>query len=694
MLALSLLALSLFPYAFGIPDAHTAHATTHRIHARNIVAQNQVNDTYDFVIVGGGTAGLVLASRLSEDSNTTVLVLEAGDTGDAVAGTVDTPGDAYYQSLLNSGYDWAYPLVAQPQANNRALTWARGKLLGGSSAINGMYYVRPSQIEVDAWANLMTSTDPAATSKWGWDTFYAAMKKSETFNAPSGSIQGAADIEFSTSSHGTSGPIHAGYPGYILPIVGSWIPTLSALGVPESPDAYGGQGWGSFIATSSINSANWTRSYARSGYIDPLPPRSNLQLLPNATVTRLIFGNGTSSNNLTATAVEYASSKTAAKKTVKVRKEVLLAGGTIGSPQVLMVSGVGPKDVLTAAGVQVLSELPGVGQHLQDHVSTQLVYKTTSQTAASMHTANNFGSVSGGSAAFLSFINSATAYVNLTTLLGNSAQSFQSSVLGAIDSSASSLSPSQDSTVLAGYKAIYNVSAQQFLSSPVGHIEILLSLTGTPNAGDQSIAVQVGLQHPFSQGQITIKSPDIFDYPTIDPRYLTHSADVQLLREGLKMARLVAQTAPLNQTLTGEVSPGSTVNSDADWEAWLANAVGTEFHPSGSCAMLPLNQGGVVDSDLRVYGLANVRVIDASAFPVQFAAHLEAPVYGLAEQAANMIRAFYNAEAPAPVTSSSASPAATQTQVQNSGTLGLRDGRWELVGSIVTFVALAASTLL
>ena len=148
----------------------------------------------------------------------------------------------------------------------------------------------------------------------------------------------------------------------IVPVTGAWVPTLSALGIPESPDPYNGQTWGSFITASSINPTNWTRSYSRSAYIDPLPPRSNLHVLPNVTATRLLF------NNLTAYAVEYAGSSTSARNSVRVRKEVILAGGVIGSPTILMQSGVGPQGVLQAAGVQVALHLPGVGQHLQDHV--------------------------------------------------------------------------------------------------------------------------------------------------------------------------------------------------------------------------------------------------------------------------------------------------------------------------------------
>ncbi len=153
----------------------------------------------------------------------------------------------------------------------------------------------------------------------------------------------------------------------MLPVVGNWTTTLGNVGVDVSSDAYNGDAWGAFVASSSINPSNWTRSYARSAYIDPLPPRSNLAILPDATVTRIIFDTS-NANNLTATGVEWASASGASKQTVKANKEVILAGGTIGSPQLLQLSGVGPSDVLKAAGVNVLVNLPGVGQHLQDHL--------------------------------------------------------------------------------------------------------------------------------------------------------------------------------------------------------------------------------------------------------------------------------------------------------------------------------------
>jgi len=185
-------------------------------------------------------------------------------------------------------------------------------------------------------------------------------------------------------------------------------------------------------------------------------------------------------------------------------------------------------------------------------------------------------------------------------------------------------------------------------------VEVLLSLTGS-----QNVAIQIALQRPFSQGSLYITTNNPFDYPTIDPKYLSHTADLTLLRAGAKFARQIAQTQPLSGALIAELSPGTVVNTDDAWDNWIAQTAGTEFHPSSTCAMLPLSQGGVVDTDLRVYGLTNVRVADSSVFPMQFAAHLMAPTYGLAEQAADLIRSQYNN--PVSPTSTTSSPQAQST---------------------------------
>lgn len=407
---------------------------------------------------------------------------------------------------------------------------------------------------------------------------------------------------------------------------------MQNAGIDETLDPYSGQNWGAYVATSCINPTNWTRSYSRSGYLDALSPRSNYAVLANAQVTRLLFNSSSPANNLTANAVEYTLDGGATKLTVNVNKEVILAGGSVGSPTVLLYSGVGPKDVLSAAGIPILSELPGVGQHLQDHLSVSVQWSTDQPTAGSVYVDNTDEQ---SDPVFLSYVNSAVAYANSTALFGSGVGALQASIIN----QAADFNPdgSSDETVIAGYKAIYDTTVNTILTSPVAQIELLFA-----NNADGSIRITVCLQHPFSQGRIYITSSNPMDYPTIDPNYLSHPADLTILREGLKLARRVGEAAPLSASMINETLPGLQVQSDQDWEDWLKGQISTEFHPCGSCAMLPLNQGGVVDANLHVYGLANVRVADASVPPIDFAAHLMVSTYGLAEQASHMIRAFHN----------------------------------------------------
>lgn len=420
----------------------------------------------------------------------------------------------------------------------------------------------------------------------------------------------------------------------------NWIPTLRNIGIPESPDPSGGETFGGFIATSAINPTNWTRSHSRAAYIDPLPPRPNLHILANSTVTKILFD-----DNLTATGVQFARSRNGPITTINVRKEVLLAAGAIGSPNILMHSGVGPRDVLVAAGVDVKLDLPGVGQHLQDHIvsapipprshydaythpssqSSSVVFQTTAETMGSMLGKGAADGVPPGkSSPFLSFINSATCYANSSDLIGSydDAATFQKQVLDDLENSASQLIPSKDPGVIEGYKALYRANAEKILLSRVGQVELLLFAIGSRGNGGQTISIQLALQHPYSQGRLYITTDDPFDYPAIDPQYLTHWADATLMRQAVRLARKIAATSPLSDVLGNEVSPGPGVTSDEAIDRYVANGITTEFHPANTLAMLPRNQGGVVDARLRVYGLQNVRAVDASIFPIQFSAHV------------------------------------------------------------------------
>jgi choline dehydrogenase len=529
--------------------------------------------------------------------------------------------------------NWDFYTVPQAAADNIKCEWPRGKVLGGSSAINGLYMNKPGEIEINAWKDLLTGMDGA--DNWGWEAFDAAMKKSETFTPPSDAIAQEGDITWNAASHGTDGPIHWSYPGYTFPYIGQWSDACTAAGLPASQDTYGGENWGAYVSTSCINPTNWTRSYSRSGYLDPLPPRSNYDVLANAHVTRILFDDSSPVGNLSADAVEYTPDNGATKKTIKVKKEVILAGGTVGSPTVLLHSGIGPKDVLSAAGVPLVFDLPGVGEHLQDHVSVSLQWNANDPTAGTIYEdhdplANN--------AAYLSYVNSAVAYAGSDILFGGQTGSMQGTIMSQIDQYAPD--SSSDPSVMAGYQATYSATANTIFPSKLGLVELLAG-----NNVNGAIRIGAALQHPFSHGSIKIASSNPMEYPLIDPSYLKHPADVQILREGLKLTRKIGQSQPLSSSLNKEVFPGGDVQSDDDWDKWLRGQVFTEFHPSSTCSMLPFEQGGVVDANLLVYGLANVRVADASVPPISFSAHLMGSTYGIAEQASHIIRQSHNIQA-------------------------------------------------
>ena len=208
-------------------------------------------------------------------------------------------------------------------------------------------------------------------------------------------------------------------------------------------------------------------------------------------------------------------------------------------------------------------------------------------------------------------------------MLGNteSASYLQNQILGVADTSANDLCLSKDESVIDGYETIYRTTAEKLLLSGVGHLEVLLWATGTSATEEQTLVIQIALQHPLSQGRVYINSSDPFDDPVIDPQYFSHFADLVPLREGIKLVRRIGQSLPLSEVLTEEVSPGPDVTADGAIEAFLLNAVETEFHPGNNLAMLPRDKGGVVDAKLKIYGLGNVRVVDASVFPISFAAH-------------------------------------------------------------------------
>ncbi|KAJ9480122.1 Choline dehydrogenase [Pseudozyma hubeiensis] len=593
------------------------------------------DEVFDYVIAGGGTAGLALAGRLSEDPDVTVAVIEAGHTGYADGEALLVPGNAYFKSSVGSDLDWQYTTALQSKlqdasGNPRTASWPRGKVLGGSSAINGMYYVAASKREHQVWGRL--SGDQAT---WGWHSLRDAMKKSTSFT-PNTIKQLDASIQNQTKHMGDNGPVSITYPGVSYQPVADWVPTLAAIGLDHAESPYDGENQGAFIATSTINAKDWQRSFSRTAYLDPIAnKRKNLVVLPNQTVTRIIWDTELDDEgNVRALGFEFAANSTAPRVHVTARREVILSAGAIGSPQILQLSGFGCKELLKKNNVTLVKELPGVGQNLQDHLSTSVAF--TPASGLIMPTATNLTKQA-------SFVDSSVAYVTLEKMYGSNETTAFLARAKKFSADYIKSATNVPAAVRRGWAKQYKFlledllapkSQHGFTGAAKGAMEMLLGISN-----GASIMIETALQAPFSRGWVEIASNDPFAKPTINPNYLQHQSDVELLRSGIQLARKIGTTAPLSSLTSSEATPGASTTSDADIDKFVASSAQTEYHPSSTCSMLDEDDGGVVDNELRVYGTANVRVVDASVIPISLSSHLMSATYAIAEVAADLIKA-------------------------------------------------------
>lgn len=309
-------------------------------------------------------------------------------------------------------------------------------------------------------------------------------------------------------------------------------------------------------------------------------------------------------------------------------------------------SGVGPADLLNGLGIDVVVDLPGVGAQLSDHLSTSITFSTTAPVTGDLIKSNTTFNdtqwslwVDGnGDQSVYSAPNEAVAYLNLSTVFGGSDAA--ASYITALQANVSNYMAGQGlaGTVGAGYRAISEAEITQLLQTGEAAVEVLMANTGY-NSGQsgKTMTIQFALQHPMSRGWVNITSTNPFVMPSIDPGYLTHPGDIAIIRQAMKYARKVAATTPLSSILGGEIAPGTDVSTDAQIDEYVRSALSTEYHPAGSCAMLPLDLGGVVDESLRVHGVNNLRVIDSSVIPIGVAAHLTSPTYAIAEKGAAIL---------------------------------------------------------
>jgi choline dehydrogenase len=534
-----------------------------------------MSGTFDYVIVGAGTAGCVLANRLSADGKTTVLLLEAGGSDQTV--WIQLP-IGYGRTFFDKRINWMYETGAVPGLNGRSSYWPRGKVIGGSGSINAMVHVRGQRQDFDDWA-------ASGNAGWGWDDVLPYFIKSEDHD------HGASDC------HGAGGPQHVtDITPRAHPLCRAFIETGEALGFATTPDFNGAQSEG--VGLYQINTRNGRRASTANAYLRPALKRRNLELRTKAHATRILF------EGKRAVGIEYRRGRQA--ETVRARQEIILCGGAINSPQLLQLSGVGDAELLRQLGIAPLIDAKAVGQNLQDHLAVSYFYKT------SVPTLNDelrpfLGKIGAG----LRYLFNRSGPLSMSVNQGG----------GFIRSA-----PDQPRPNL------------QLYFTPASYTQTPLSERKLLNPDPFSaFLLSFNSCRPTSRGHLQIKSADPFTHPTIQPNYLSTEQDIAEARMGNRLLRAIAQTAPLADIITEELFPGAHVQDDDALLDDFRKRADTVYHPSSTCMMGPDPATSVVDVRLRVHGVQGLRVVDASIFPNITSGNINAPTVMVAEKGAAMI---------------------------------------------------------
>ena len=522
-------------------------------------------------------------------------------------------------STLGTRLDWNFTTVPQPGLGGRAVGANRGKVLGGSSALNLLCWDRAAAAEYDAWAE-------AGNPGWDWKAMRAAMLRSENFTGgPPGS--------------GTAGPVRAVVNRRVPDHQAAWIPTLrDGFGIPENGDSLNGNPIGVSIQPSSIDPRHYNRSYSANAYL-PLAGR-NLEVLTDTLVAKVLLRNSTKGGRQIATGVLLANGTV-----VSARREVILSAGAFQSPLLLELSGVGQPALLASANITTVIPLPGVGENLADHVRVQASYLLPE----------------GATSFDILRYNASFAAEQLARWIAGDPSWYDYTASGFLFASwPQALGPDRAARLhalaraeLAGSRHPADRAALRHLADPrVPQLEVIFSdgytgprgypPVGAPLRGRNFFTLIAGLMHPLARGSVHLDpAAPHAARPVINPRYGASEHDLAALAEAAAFLRRLAAAPPLRGVWEAEFEPGlETVPAGAGDEVWQNHARNNTlsiFHPTGTCSMLPRADGGVVDARLLVYGTDNLRVVDASVVPVQVSAHIQTAVYGIAERAAEII---------------------------------------------------------
>lgn len=533
---------------------------------------------FDFIVVGAGSAGCVLANRLTADGRHKVLLLEAGPTD--WNPMIHIPV-GYSQTLKDPKLNWLYNTEEDPGSNNRVHVWPRGKVLGGSSSINGLLYVRGQMADYDGWAQL-------GATGWGSSDVLPYFRKSE------------GNERLKDDLHGCEGPLNVSDPSTHHPVSDAVIRAGVEAGLPFNDDCNGeAQDGISYFQMTVKKGRRWSAAQA---YLKPAMQRPNLRVETEAQVSQIIF------EGLRAVGVTYR--QDGRQVTARAHREVILCGGAVNSPQMLELAGIGDPEVLAAAGIPVRHALPGVGANLQDHYVVSVQFRLKAGTI----------SVNELSRGWRLIAEAAKYAINRTGLLTLSAAHIQ-----AYWRSRPGLSgPDVQYHILPA-----TVDIPRFVEKQLWELERVPGLTIAP--------CQL---RPESRGSIHVKSHNPFEPPAIRPNYLSDPIDQQTITEGLKFACTLAGQEALKPWVDHRLTPAAGPLSDAEWLGYARELGSTIYHPVGTCRMGAAGDAGaVVDPAGRVHGVAGLRVIDASVMPRLVSGNTNAPTIMIAEKMADAVLA-------------------------------------------------------